>query len=138
MNIKWLDRTLITGPRVALCLTERAYLNAMRKMEVAVPDPWLLHGTIAMVHHFSGSGGHGRMCIVCLNDTDCEPIQVAGFLIHESVHVWQEFEEFIGEEKAGREFEAYSIEAISKALMAEYVRQSGGQVIDELLEVTAK
>jgi hypothetical protein len=51
---------------------------------------------------------------------------VAGLLVHEAVHIWQEHCERIGEDSPGRETEAYSIQWISQQLFWEYVRQVSG------------
>jgi hypothetical protein len=47
-------------------------------------------------------------------------LQVAALLVHEAVHVWQLFRESIGEHGPSKEFEAYSIQAISQRLMERY------------------
>lgn len=46
-------------------------------------------------------------------------------IIHESVHAWQHFIEYIGEEVKGNEFEAYTIAYIASTLITEYARQMG-------------
>lgn len=50
--------------------------------------------------------------------------QIMGLLLHECVHVWQFFLERIGEDSAGREIEAYSLQEIFQNLLAEYDRQT--------------
>lgn len=45
-------------------------------------------------------------------------------LIHESVHVWQHFAEYISEETPGDEMEAYFIAHIATTLLKEYERQA--------------
>lgn len=48
--------------------------------------------------------------------------QIHGLLLHESVHIWQELKDKMGEENSGIEFEAYSIQKIAQDLFAMYDR----------------
>lgn len=52
------------------------------------------------------------------------PVDIVDTIIHESVHVVQGLKAFIGEENAGREFEAYTTAHIATTLMQEYERLS--------------
>lgn len=45
-------------------------------------------------------------------------------IIHESVHIWQALCEYMQEEKAGDEVEAYAIAYIASTLIKEYQRQT--------------
>ena len=123
-KINWLNRMVVKGPRLVLCLNEAEYNAVIKFMVVADPDQWLDNGCGACVHHFRSSDG-GNTCVVCLNDVGFESsIELASVLVHESVHIWQELRAHMGEESPSREFEAYSIENISKTLMEEYARKS--------------
>lgn len=120
--MKWLDRDLITGPYLFLALSERDLHKALRKL--AVPrDKWplwladtSLGNAIGLV---SGSGNFAS--IVCMRPKEGgSAIENAGTLIHEAVHVFQQFCNHIGEREPSIEFEAYAIEAIAKRLMKAY------------------
>lgn len=86
---------------------------------------WVNSGSDATMHTFDHEDG-GAVCIVCLHEWQGRsPVEVAGLLIHEAVHIWQTYCDLIGERAPGREQEAYGIQAIAQELMAAFVRQSG-------------
>jgi hypothetical protein len=84
-------------------------------------------GKNATVHHASNPKGE-TVCIVCIDQSlDRNAIEVAGLLIHEAVHIWQQHCDDIGESDPGREQEAYAIQAISQELLAEFARRMGAR-----------
>lgn len=121
---KWLDRRIAApGPYLCLFLSEEEYLAEMRKLKFKNPPPWVTPGADATVHHFEQTDG-AKMSVVCLSVADDRTaVEIAGLLVHEAVHIWQEYAEGIGEREPGREQEAYAIQAISQELMAEYARR---------------
>lgn len=123
---RWLDRRIAAaGPYLALCLSEAEYLAAMRHLRISDPDPWVNDGADATVHHVRSPKG-GLCCIVCMHGHEQHsPVEVAGMLVHEAVHVWQQYAEEIGEHHPAREQEAYAIQAIAQELMAEFARRMG-------------
>ncbi len=59
---------------------------------------------------------------------DCgDGVGIAALLVHEAVHVWQQYIKDIGEDKPGYEQEAYGIQMISESLMKEYARRLKAQ-----------
>ncbi len=128
--MKWLDRDLILGPYLMLATNEQEFRDAMRHMEQAWSDhdPWVNKGADATTWSFCNPKGE-RVCVVCLrNDKDRSPIEIAGVLVHEAVHVWQEYRDGVGETKPSSEFEAYSIQAIAQRLMTAYRDQTSPNV----------
>lgn len=124
---QWLDRRIAApGPYLALCLTEEEYLTAMRHCRIKDPPPWIkTNNAQATAHHLYNDKGE-RVCIVTMRDWEGRnPIEVAGLLVHEAVHAWQEYAEGIGEQNPGREQEAYAIQSIAQELMAEFARKVG-------------
>jgi hypothetical protein len=122
MSFKWLRRDICApGPYTALCLSEEDYRKALLKLGIKYYDsPWV--ETDARTHTFQKNGDIA--CIVCLNPETCaSPIETAALLVHESVHIWRQYCESIGEHSPAKEQEAYGIQAISQNLMEEYVRQ---------------
>lgn len=121
---KWLDRRIARpGPYLTLCLSQKEFDDVLIKLKVRDRPPFVSHGADATAHHlFNEKGGHTT--VVCLsNHEGRNPIEVAGMLVHEAVHVWQEYCDTIGEKEPGSEQEAYAIQAISQELMAEYARR---------------
>jgi hypothetical protein len=59
--------------------------------------------------------------IVCIPVTpQTDGIDVATLLVHEAVHVVQEYFRYIGEDNPGNEIEAYAIQNVSASLMRAY------------------
>jgi hypothetical protein len=126
-RVRWLDRRIAApGPYLALCLDEAAFASACKHLKVETPpfvmNPW----SSATAHHFDAA--HGLVAIICIRDWQGrEPVEVAGLLVHEAVHVWQEYARRIGEHTPGVEQEAYAVQSIAQELLAEFARQIHGR-----------
>lgn len=124
--MKWLGQALITGPHMALALSERDFLRAHKQLRLPreLAKPWIASGD-ATTHMYSHRE-HGLACIVCLaaNEQHMSGIQIAGLLVHEAVHVFQFWREEVGEVAPSSEFEAYAIQRIAQRLMESYAQQS--------------
>jgi uncharacterized protein YkuJ len=124
---KWLDRALILGPRYCLCTSKQQFSALMKEMNFENERRVFLNeGCEVCVHHFE-SDNESTVCVVCLNMTamlQYDGIEIAAILVHESAHIWQRYLKYIGEEHPSKEFEAYSIEAISEGLMRAYAEQA--------------
>lgn len=110
---------------MCLCLSEREFKQAMKQCKVETTDPWIKspHAD-ATAHHLRAP--HGLCAIICLTNYERHtPVEIAGLLVHEAVHAWQEWCDYYGESFPAREQEAYAIQAISQELMAEYARRMG-------------
>lgn len=123
MKTYWLDRRIAApGPHLALCLSQDEFDAACRHVRVPTA-PWITGKHAHATSHMIG-GPLGRVCIVCLSDWQGRnPIEVAGLLVHEAVHIWQEYADGIGERAPGVEQEAYAVQAIAQELMAEFSRR---------------
>lgn len=127
MKPQWLNRGLVTGPYYTLCLDEKDFHREMRRMKLP-RNVW----PAFMGSDHADATAHilenptGDLCVVvCLAGwASRKPIEVAGLLVHEAVHIWQEFCARIGENKPSAEFEAYSIQLLSQELMFEFARQT--------------
>lgn len=124
-KIKWLDRRIASpGPYLTLCLTEAEYFAALKSLGCQPIDDWIRNqhsdATVHFIEHSSGD----RAVIVCVRVSGKRTgIEIAGLLVHEAVHIWQDYAERIGESKPGSEQEAYAIQSIAQELMAEYERR---------------
>lgn len=121
---KWLDRRIAApGPYLALCLSEEEFKAAVQHCRAPEHASWCSKD--ARTHCFEHEEA-GIVCVVCLRGYEGRnPVEVAGLLVHEAVHVWQNYAEDIGERYEGREQEAYAIQSIAQELMAEFARRMG-------------
>lgn len=121
--MRWLDRRIAApGPYLALCLSEKRYLKVMKHCGVSHPQPWLNEGSNATMHALTKPNGDVT-CVVCIHvEKNHSRIEIAGLLVHEAVHVWQEYALRIGERNPGSEQMAYGIQSVAQELLAEYER----------------
>lgn len=110
---------------MSLCLSEPEFRAALAHLEIRdesikfMTNEWS-HATTTFVR----SPAHGLCAIVALPSHEGRgPVEVAGLLVHEAVHVWQRWARDIGEENPGDEQEAYAVQSISQELMAEFARR---------------
>jgi hypothetical protein len=126
-KIEWLDRTALRLPYLTLCLNEKQYKAAVKHIKIENPSYWLSEDNGACVHTFEN--GSKIACVVCLRvDEGDSSITIAGRLVHEAVHVWQQNMESIGETRAGTEIEAYGIQNIAEVLFDSYRKQTSKQL----------
>jgi len=124
MKVNWLDRRVAApGPYLCLCLSEAEYKQALKDCGIDPFDSWIKTPQAdATAHH--ARCNKGLVCIVCINIREERPgVEIAGLLVHEAVHAWQEWCEYYGEHRPAQEQEAYAIQSISQELMAEYARR---------------
>lgn len=129
MALKWLSRRLIDGPYLILVLSEKDYHRAMDRFKVPRHSrgPWIASGSSDATTHFIQIPERGLGCIVALRTRDgLSGTQIAALLVHEAVHIFQEWCAVYGEKYPSSEFQAYSIQAISQELMDSYAEQAIG------------
>jgi hypothetical protein len=125
MKTNWLDRRIAhPGPHLTLCLTEKEYLDAMWNLRIKNPPDWIRTPQADATVHYISNPKQELCCVVCMRDTTSRaPLEVAGLLVHEAVHIWQEYAASIGETQPGREQEAYAVQSIAQVLMEEFARR---------------
>lgn len=124
-KITWLDRTLMEGPYLVLCMTEKEYLKALKHLHCDQRDaegPWVAEGGASTWHLTSDDGDYVALVCMPLYPDYTEPV-IASMMAHEAVHVWQGWKDYIGEVKPGTEQEAYAVQNLVTTLMTEYRRR---------------
>lgn len=75
--------------------------------------------------HFMDNKDGSLACMVTLGCwAGRSPVEVAGLLVHEAVHVWQHYCDRIGERRPGDEQMAYGIQCIAQELMQSFSEQT--------------
>lgn len=127
--MKWLPRDLITGPHLTLVLSERDFHRAMGHMKVPMEQRggWVRTRQSDATTHMLEHPERGLACVVALRVRDgIDGVQIAALLVHEAVHIFQEWRQYHGEQRPSSEFEAYAIQAIAQRLMTSYAEQTAG------------
>jgi hypothetical protein len=88
----------------------------MKYLKITAPPKWTHENKSGVTHHFTCKGK--LTCVVCISvPKGTSKGQVYALLVHEAVHIWQEYCDDIGEKRPSQEFEAYTIQSISQCLM---------------------
>ncbi len=122
------NRPLLSMPvRYALCLSRKDYRRTMKDLGLRDPgDAWMTDGKSATCHQWMRDEPGGPACIVCMKPpNDVAMSQIAGLLVHESVHIWQVVRADMGESQPSSEFEAYAIQNIAQELIEIYLEEIG-------------
>lgn len=123
---RWLNRqAAMPLPYLCLCLSEEEFFAAAKHMKVPVSDwgRWVSEPGMARTNYFNHKNGD-LCCVVCIDILpNYQPVAIAALLVHEAVHVWQQYAKSIGESRPADEQEAYAIQGISQELLGEYARR---------------
>ena len=119
----WIDRALVLSPLyVALCTTEAQFKKELEDINIPLnaQPKFTFNDHSDAATHFLTKDGY-NCCIVCIRHRKgISAHQVYALLCHESVHVWQEIKDILGEDDPSHEFEAYSIQRVFQNLMEAY------------------
>lgn len=111
------------GPYLCLVLSQAECDAAMKACRQPVIPHLSTPRADATTHLLCNDKGES-VAIVALGDMSRRSsIEIAGLLVHEAVHVWQEHCANIGERRCGVEQEAHGIQGIAQTLMEEYARR---------------
>lgn len=124
----WSDLDLVRCPiHYGLCTDEKQYEAELERLRVPHADrsPFISNSHSHATAHHLDNKGTGKTCvIVCMRPGAARTgIEIAGLLVHEAVHIWQEIRRNIGEHEPSSEFEAYSLQTIAQELMWLYREQ---------------
>ena len=104
-------------------MSEAEYKQALKHLKVAPVIEWIENPHASATVHIIASPT-GLACIVCLSGYENRnSVEVAGLLVHEAVHLWQEYCDYYGATCPGSEQEAYVVQALTQELMAEFARR---------------
>lgn len=122
----WRDRRICApGPFLCLCLDEPTFHAALADCGITDRPVFMANSHSHATLHFAEHQNGQLVCIVALGPwAGRKPVEVAGLLVHEAVHVWQRYCDRIGERNPGDEQEAYAIQAIAQELMQSFVEQT--------------
>jgi hypothetical protein len=123
--MKWLDRRIAApGPYLSLVLSQEEFDAALRHCGVREKLKWRGLDNSEALSTILRNKRRELVCVVSICPHEKRShIEIAGLLVHEAVHVWQEYAKSIGEQTPGVEQEAYAIQSIAQELMAEYARR---------------
>jgi hypothetical protein len=120
---KWLNRTLVLGPHLCLCLSEDEYLAAAKHAGWPKEEyPWCQSTDSARTH--AAFDCSKPTAIVCLNAPEYGSVGIAGLLAHEATHIWLDWLRSMGEDSPGDEVSAYAIQNLVVMLMDEWARRT--------------
>ena len=119
MKVRYLDRWLIQGPYIGVCLDAAGFYAELKRLEVPKhewPKIALKHSVDATTHILDHRAG--RVFLVCVRlDRKKSLIAMHALLVHEAVHIFRNWCASIGEDRPSEEFECYAIQGIAQRLM---------------------
>lgn len=97
------------------CPSETAWNREMKRFGMKEPYPVSDGRTTTFFN--ANKGAHFILVTIGAGGVNRSDVEITGLLVHEAMHVWQSILESIGEEKPGREMEAYAMQAITQELL---------------------
>lgn len=125
MTFRWLNRRMAQpGPYLTLVTNEADFRKAMRHCKAASADSWLkTDHADATAHQLNHPDGQRCTIVAIRVKPKHTAIEIAALLVHEAVHVVQDYFAHMGEHQPATEQQAYAIQAVAQELMTEYARQ---------------
>lgn len=123
--MEWCPLKLIDSPiTYGVCLTEEEYRSMLTVNGVSEIEQgeYISKDSTAEVKFFRPGTRNLAIVTFCKNHQTLEFNHLCTVICHEAVHIWQAIKEHIGESNPSDEFEAYSIQRITKNLLDHYER----------------
>ena len=124
MNPKWLDRSIILSPFLALCTKPKQFTYILKYLKVPKKEwPKFVNESCgATCHQFDKEDGT-LVSVVCLAPTKVRRVAVYALLAHEARHVIESIYDMYSGMKRDEELEAVAIQMVTVRLIDEYKRQ---------------
>lgn len=124
--IKYLERGMFPV-YIGFCSTEKEYKTQLKKLGINDGNYSFLGSDHANATLHSMTSTDGKYLLLLCFDMESAktrtPIEVAGLIAHESMHVWQQTRDYIGERDT-KETEAYFVQYVSQFFMECYEEAS--------------
>lgn len=107
------------------CPSEKAWKKEVKRLGHIDADYPAASGCCTVFHETKGQGECILVTVIDGAENKHSMIEIVGLLVHEATHVWQHILKNIGEKSPSIEFEAYSMQAISMALIDAFDKTRG-------------
>lgn len=96
-------------------------MQALKECGVKPVDDWVKTPQADATAHILENAKGKAVCIICIRITpERNAIEIAGLLVHEAVHVVQDYFNRIGEYSPATEQYAYAVQGVAQELMNAY------------------
>lgn len=121
-RVIWLDRGW-QPVEYGFCPSRKAWKRAMKEMEIDGEDYPETDGRCTTFT----KNGKTRILVTIREGAEKEhsSVEIAGILVHEATHIWQEVRSAMREREPSTEFEAYSMQAIFQELYSAFQATRG-------------
>ncbi|ASY62523.1 hypothetical protein SJ05684_c10660 [Sinorhizobium sojae CCBAU 05684] len=107
------------------CPSEKAWKKEVKRLGHIDAEYPTNAGTCTVFHETKGWGECILVTIADGAESERNMLEIVGLLVHEATHVWQYILKHMGEKSPSAEFEAYSMQAISMALVQAFDKTRG-------------
>lgn len=121
----WCDAGLFKGLfYYGFCPNEKAWEKSMKSFGLPNNPYPTSHGRCTFL---SNKGGKPVVLVTIMDgaENNYSHIEIAGIIVHEGIHVWQQMCNTVGEDAPSVEFEAYSVQKIFQELMTAFEATRG-------------